>query len=140
MRTYRYHHGPDVPPACSSSARIVWARSAGSRRLDVLTGWICGAPGDLRRLLPAPAVAGDEPTESTAAVRAILDRVRAEGDLAVRELTWQFDGVAVDDLRVPPSEVKAALDAIPAELRAALEAAHDNIVAYHRTQLHPDGR
>ena len=37
-------------------------------------------------------------------------------------------------------EVKAALAAIPTELRAALEVAHDNIVAYHRTQLHPDGR
>ena len=43
--------------------------------------------------------------------------------------------MAIDDLRVPPDEVKAALDAIPAELRAALEVAHDNIVAYHRTQL-----
>ncbi len=34
----------------------------------------------------------------------------------------------------------AALAAIPAELRTALEVAHDNIVAYHRTQLHDDAR
>src|SRR5580704_13333026 len=80
-----------------------------------------GATGDLRRLLPAPAiVSDDERGEQTAAVRAILDRVRLEGDGAVRFFTRQFDGVAVDDLRVPDDEVKAALETIPAALRDAL--------------------
>ncbi len=36
--------------------------------------------------------------------------------------------------------MRAALDAIPADLRQALEVAHDNIAAYHRTQLGSDGR
>ena len=40
----------------------------------------------------------------------------------------------------PPSEVTAALADIPTELRTALQVAHDNIVAYHRTQLHHDTR
>jgi histidinol dehydrogenase len=83
---------------------------------------------------------GEDLTESTAAVRSILNRVHSEGDLAVRELTWQFDGVAIDDLRVPPAEVGAALDAIPPALRSAMEVAHDRIIAYHRTQLHADAR
>jgi histidinol dehydrogenase len=96
-----------------------------------------GATGDLRLLLPGPATGDDGPTE---AVRAILDQVRRQGDPAVRELTRRFDGAAINDLRVPAQEVKAALDAVSTELRAALEAAHDNIAAYHRTQLHPDGR
>ena len=99
-----------------------------------------GAGADLHRLLPAPALAGEDLTETTGAVRAILNRVRVEGDLAVREFIWQFDGVALDDLRVPPDEVDAALAVIPDSLRAALEAAHDNIVAYHRTQLQADRR
>jgi histidinol dehydrogenase len=96
-----------------------------------------GATGDLRQLLPAPSAGDDQPSES---VRAILDQVKRDGDRAIRELTLKFDGVAVDDLRVPEAQLKGALDTIPTDLRAGLEAAHDNILAYHRTQLHPDTR
>src|ERR1700728_2955697 len=95
-----------------------------------------GAGGDLRPLLPAPVLAGDGPV---AAVREILDAVRAGGDGALRELTLRFDHVDVADLRVPDTDIKAALDDIPPALRAAFEAARDNIDAYHRIQVHPDG-
>jgi histidinol dehydrogenase len=96
-----------------------------------------GVTGDVRPWLPTPGGADDGPSE---AVRAILDHVRRDGDRAVRELTKKFDGVDVDELRVPDEQVNAARDAIAPDLRAALEAAQDNILAYHRTQLHPDGR
>jgi histidinol dehydrogenase len=95
-----------------------------------------GVAGDLRPLLPGLAIADDGPTE---AVAAILQQVKTQGDLALRELTERFDGGRVEDLRVADDELKTALDGIPADLRAAMEAAHDNIVAYHRTQLHPEG-
>ena len=94
------------------------------------------ATGDLSRLLPAPDVA-DDPSV-TEAVGAILARVRTGGDEAVRHYTERFDAVHIDGLRVPPAEVAAAVDAIPAEVREALEVAHRNIAAYHRSQLHPD--
>ena len=45
--------------------------------------------------------------------------------------TERFDGVRLDEPRVPAADLRAALDAIPAPLRAALEVAHDNIEAYH---------
>ena len=83
--------------------------------------------------LPRPGGGEDEPV---GAVRAILDDVRDKGDVAVRELTARFDGVDVDDLRVAPEECSAALQRIPAELRAALESAAGRIEAYHRTQIH----
>jgi histidinol dehydrogenase len=130
-----------LQPASSSrraSTSSDWEAKAGSAILTRLD--LRGAHGDLRSLLPAPAIGGEGLLESMEAVRAILNRVRAEGDLAVRELTWQFDGVAVDQLRIPPGEVTAALNAIPSELRTAMVVAHDNIVAYHRTQLHEDAR
>ena len=95
-----------------------------------------GATGEVRSLLPAPDLGGEGPTD---AVRAILAAVRTGGDAALRELTERFDGVDIDELRVPPSEVAAAVEVIAPELRAALEAARDNIEAYHRTQLHLDG-
>lgn len=71
-------------------------------------------------------------------VRALLADVRARGDVALRELTARFDGAEIDALRVPPADVAAALDAIPAELRAALEVALANITAYHQQQRHTD--
>jgi histidinol dehydrogenase len=71
-------------------------------------------------------------------VRALLADVRARGDQALRDLTKRFDGVRIDALRVPPEEVAAALQLIPADLRAALEVAHTNIRAYHQRQRHED--
>jgi histidinol dehydrogenase len=71
-------------------------------------------------------------------VRALLADVRERGDDALRELTRRFDGAEIDELQVPPGEVLAALDAIPTDLRRALEVAHTNIESYHRAQRHDD--
>lgn len=90
---------------------------------------------DVAALLPRPDAGGEEPV---AAVRAIIDDVRARGDAALRELTERFDGVALDRLRVDPAEVVAARGAVPAELVAALEVAAENIRAFHETQRRPD--
>lgn len=97
------------------------------RRLD-LRG--TGAD-DLRRRLPRPAAQTEPPIDE---VRALLAEVREHGDAAVRSFAERFDSVQLDDLRVPPAEVAAALDDIPADLREALEVAHDNIAAYHGAQ------
>jgi histidinol dehydrogenase len=95
-----------------------------------------GATDSLDDLLPAPGAIPEGPIE---VVRDILARVRRDGDNALRDLTERLDGVRVEEFRVPPEEVRAALDAIPGELRAAFEVAHESIAAYHRTQIHPDG-
>ncbi len=72
-----------------------------------------------------------EPDRASAAVESVLAEVRRDGDLALRRLTQQFDGVEVDELRVGPAEVDAALGRIPGDLREALELAHERIVSYH---------
>ncbi len=102
------------------------------KRLDLR-----GANGDLRPLLPRPEVGGEAPL---AVVRAILDDVRQRGDAALLDLTERFDGARPDPLRVPAVELKAALEAVPEVLRAALEVAWANIVGHHRHQLRPEGR
>src|SRR6187401_261344 len=94
-----------------------------------------GVTGDLRGRLPRPAAQVEPPVEE---VRTLLDDVRARGDVALRELTKRFDGAVIDDLRVPPAEVAAAVDAIDPAVRAALEVAKANITAYHEAQRHPD--
>ncbi len=91
-----------------------------------------GFDGDLRARLPRPAAAKEPPV---AEVQALLARVREGGDAALREMSERFDGVVVDELAVPDEEVRAALDAIPAALREALEVAYSNILAYHQATV-----
>lgn len=84
--------------------------------------------------LPRPEDGRELPLE---AVRAIIAEVRRGGDEALRQLTARFDNVEVSELAVPPSVVRAALDAIPAPLLAALEASREAILDFHR-HLHGD--
>lgn len=96
------------------------------RRLD-LRGFT-GDRSQLRDVLPRPA---DEQERSSGVVAAILSEVRAHGDDALRRFTEQFDGIVLDELRVPDSDVRAALDRIAPGLRDALEVAYARILAYH---------
>ena len=89
-----------------------------------LRGVPAGAPLDL----PRPDLGGEGPVEQ---VRAILADVRARGDAAVRELSERFDGVHLEELRVPDAELHDALARIDPALRAALEEARDAIRAFH---------
>jgi len=91
-----------------------------------------GGDADPRRVLAGP-LEGDD-AEALASVRAIIADVRDRGDAALRDLTERFDGVVVDDLAVPPAEVAAALDAVAADFRTALEYAAGEIRAYHDAQ------
>jgi histidinol-phosphate aminotransferase len=90
-----------------------------------------GESGDLRRILPRPEVDGAGPV---AAVREIIDAVRAGGDAALRELTLRFDGCDLPSARVDAATIAAALGSIDDDLRNALIAAHDNVRRYHQTQ------
>jgi histidinol dehydrogenase len=65
-------------------------------------------------------------------VAAIVARVRRDGDIALRELTLEIDGVDLDDLFVPESDLASAQ--VPAELRAALEASAAAVRRYHADQ------
>ena len=70
-----------------------------------------------------------------AAVREILDAVRAEGDAALARYTKQFDGAVPSSWRVPPAEVAAARECIEPSLRAALDAAAESIAEFHQGQV-----
>jgi histidinol dehydrogenase len=90
----------------------------------------------------SPLAARGEAVDASAVegVRAIIAEVRGRGDDALRDLTEQFDGCTIDDLRVPGDELLAALDDAPAEFRAALEYAREEVTAYHEAQLGGDVR
>lgn len=95
-----------------------------------------GHDGPFEAVLPRPVEPGLDVRD---VVAGILARVRAEGDDALRALTAELDGVEVDELRVPPGEVTAALARATPELRSALELAHARISAYHADEGVPPG-
>jgi histidinol dehydrogenase len=70
------------------------------------------------------------------AVAAILADVRARGDAAVIDYTARFDRLTLtpETMRFSESEIAAAVKAVPAKIRAALETAHDRIKAHHEKQ------
>jgi histidinol dehydrogenase len=68
-------------------------------------------------------------------VAAIVAKVRAEGDAALRELTAKFDRAEIDALEVGPAEFAAAEAALTPAQRSAIHAAAANIDTFHRPQL-----
>lgn len=87
--------------------------------------------GDIAACLPRPEPVSEG---SVAAVREIVEAVRADGDAALVRYTKEFDGDVPLSWRVPPTEVAAARNRIDPSLRAALEAATDSIAEFHRGQ------
>ncbi|NLY27582.1 MAG: histidinol dehydrogenase [Alcaligenaceae bacterium] len=67
----------------------------------------------------------------------ILHQVQAHGDTALLDYTRRFDKVSagsVAELEIPRTDWLAALNSLPAEQRAALEAAAERVRCYHEHQ------
>lgn len=79
------------------------------------------------------------PKTDTAALedtcRTIFERVRQDGDAAVREYTERFDRVKIQDFAVADEDFLQAERDIPEALKAAIRAAKSNIEAFHRLQI-----
>lgn len=69
------------------------------------------------------------------AVLAILGKVQADGDSALRAYTEQFDGVRLEKLYLEADEIAALAATIGREQQRALEIAFANIHRFHETQL-----
>jgi histidinol dehydrogenase len=85
--------------------------------------------------IPRPE-GGGEPPGALAAVRSIIERVRAEGDAALLGLTKQFDGadLSMAGLRVPADEIEEAARGAGAELTGALREMAARIRAFAERQ------
>lgn len=90
----------------------------------------------LPKILPRPSAPGHDVRD---AVAEILERVRVHGDAAVLALTAELDGVALESPRVPSSEIRGALDRVPAALREALEVAYRRIYDFHAFEARAAG-
>ncbi len=67
-------------------------------------------------------------------VRAIINKVRAEGDKAVLEYEAAFDKVTLSALAVTPEEIQVAGRSVSDELKAAISLAKQNIETFHASQ------
>ncbi|GBF26426.1 histidinol dehydrogenase [bacterium MnTg02] len=77
-----------------------------------------------------------------AVVREIIAEVRVRGDQALIDYSKRFDKVDLDSvgIRVARDEIVRALDEIDPETMAALELAHDRLIAHHERQIPKDDR
>lgn len=78
---------------------------------------------------------GAVPFKITRAAQDIIEGVRASGDEALRRCCKDFDGVEVDEFRLPQERIDAALDNIDPAFLAALEKAAEQIRDFHQREV-----
>ncbi|HNR06804.1 MAG TPA: histidinol dehydrogenase [Saprospiraceae bacterium] len=72
-------------------------------------------------------------------VQSILDRVRQEGDTALKKYTEKFDQVSLQSFGVSQEEMDQAEKKLDQRLKEAIQIAKSNIEAFHRSQWHEPG-
>ena len=65
----------------------------------------------------------------------IIQQVREQGDAALRELTERFDGVAIENFRVPAEAIEAAAAKVDPKTEEALKKAAKQIREFHERQV-----
>ena len=73
-------------------------------------------------------------TKLNETVSTVLNDVRQRGDEAVKEYELKFDKAALASLAVSEQEMQEAEQLVSAELKAAIELAHENIYKFHVAQ------
>lgn len=108
-----------MPPRSTPSAPLALRWSGATRAL---------VDADRRALFDRSGSPDGAVAERTAA---IVARVRADGDRALRELALELDGVALEALEVPRARWRSALDALDPALRRAMERSAENVRRVH---------
>ncbi|MBQ0023583.1 MAG: histidinol dehydrogenase [Prevotellaceae bacterium] len=67
-------------------------------------------------------------------VKTVLDKIKNEGDAAVKEFELKFDKVELHSLAVSEQEMEEAEQLVSPELKDALVLAHSNIEKFHASQ------
>lgn len=64
----------------------------------------------------------------------VFDEIKAMGDRAVKKNTLRFDKIELDGFRIEESEILEADNAVPRNLKSAIEIASNNIEKFHMAQ------
>jgi histidinol dehydrogenase len=97
--------------------------------------WNSSSGAERSEALRRPAL--KDAADVSAAARAIVERVRRDGDAALFAFTQQFDGVRLESLAVTKQEFTAAERALTAQQHAAIERAIANVRCFHAAQAAP---
>lgn len=65
----------------------------------------------------------------------IIADVRTNGDAALKAYSEKFDGVSIEDFKVPQEEIDVAYESLSDELKAALLKAKANITEFHSREI-----
>ncbi len=76
-----------------------------------------------------------DPAQLEKAIRQVLNKVKENGDEALRQFTQQFDGVSILQLEVGKEEISTAVSLVSPALKQAIEAAKKNIEIFHSFQV-----
>ncbi|RRZ94534.1 histidinol dehydrogenase [Erwinia sp. 198] len=98
--------------------------------------WQACSAEEQQALLTRPAISASE--NITASVRTILEKVKAEGDEALRYYSAAFDKTDVGALRVTGEEIDAASARLGDEVKQAMAVAVANIDKFHQAQKLPE--
>ena len=88
---------------------------------------------DIREIVARPAVDLDALND---VVRQVLQRVKTEGDEAVKAYEKAFDHVELSQLQVSDEEMTVAEVALSDDLKGAIRQAYHNICTFHGAQRH----
>jgi histidinol dehydrogenase len=94
-----------------------------------------GSDRDPRGLLPR---AGLDVSTAVETIRPLVEAVREHGFSAIRDATARFDGVTLDDVRVPADAIAEAGRTLDPDTRAALTEAIRRTRLVHADQRRPD--
>ncbi|WP_416864702.1 MAG: histidinol dehydrogenase [Imperialibacter sp.] len=75
-----------------------------------------------------------DPARLEKVVKPILEKVKRNGDMALRKFALEYDHVELDDLFVTEEELLASADQVGEELKAAIHVAKENIEKFHLAQ------
>ncbi|MEK3857081.1 histidinol dehydrogenase [Cytobacillus sp. FSL H8-0458] len=75
--------------------------------------------------------------EQRTIVKNIIETVRQNGDRALKEYTEKFDGISLDELKVPQAEIVEALNQVDGKILEIIKEAAENIRSFHEKQLRP---
>lgn len=71
-------------------------------------------------------------------VKPIMQKVKRQGDKALRKFALEYDHVEIHELLVTQEEILAAISEVPETLKDAIFQAKSNIEKFHRAQQTPD--
>jgi len=73
-------------------------------------------------------------------VKNIVERVKAEGDIALRDYAQQFDQVSLTKLYLDEKEIETIAAGIPSAEKEAIDIAYANIKTFHAGQSSPESK